>query len=420
LFSGKIAIVVVYYRLLETEYLILKRKSMNDKAKIWIFAGETSGDLYGARLANELRDLGSKAGREVEVAGMGGPEMKKAGVNILVDSTELGVVGLIEVFRHIFTFINIFRFLVNKAKEEKPDAIILIDYPGFNLRFAAQMFRHKIPVIWYISPHVWTWGKKRIPKLAKFCRKMLVIFPFEPEVYAGTGLDTEFVGHPLVDIVQGRRDSSIERDPNTLLLLPGSRAMEVNRLLYPMLETAAVLKKQHPELKFVISVPREKIFKLCSGIIDKFRKKNPDAPEIKIVCGDTAYWQQKAGTGLAASGTVTVESAIAGLPLVVAYKLNFITLLVASMVVRLYRGFFTMVNIIANKPVFEEFLQWHVNAKELSAAVERILPGGERRKQVEQEMQEVVDSISGGSEGACRKAAHTCLDFVEGERKKLT
>lgn len=388
--------------------------------KYWIFAGEASGDIYGARLAEELRTLAAASGRQVEISGMGGPMMKQAGINILIDSSELGVVGLIEVLKHIFKFIRIFFFLVNKARAEKPDAIILIDYPGFNLRFAAAMYKHKIPVIWYISPHVWTWGKKRIPKLAKFCRKMLVIFPFEPEVYAGTGLDTVFVGHPLVDIVAMRRDPSIERDPDTVLLLPGSRSMEISRLLQPMLGTALLLSRKHPNLKFVISTPREKIFDHCREILEKFTAAHASEkmPEIKLVCGDTAYWQQRAATGLAASGTVTVESAIAGLPLVVAYKLNFLTLVVAGMLVRLYRGFFTMVNIIADKEVFEEYLQWKASPENLAAAVERILPEGERRHQVEEEMKEVVRMLSGGSEGACRKAALSCFDFVINENKR--
>lgn len=396
---------------------------MDDTLKYWIFAGEASGDIYGARLAEELRTLAAASGRQIEIAGMGGPMMKKTGVNILVDSSELGVVGLIEVFKHIFKFISIFFFLIRKAEAERPDAIILIDYPGFNIRFAAQMYKRKIPVIWYISPHVWTWGKKRIPKLAKFCRKMLVIFPFEPDVYAGSGLDTAFVGHPLVDIVTMRRDQAIQRDQNTVLLLPGSRGMEISRLLRPMLETALLLHQKHPELKFVISTPREKILKHCREIMTEFydAHANEKMPEIELVCGDTAYWQQKAGTGLAASGTVTVESAIAGLPLVVAYKLNLLTLVVAGMLVRLYRGFFTMVNIIADKQVFEEYLQWKASPKNLAAAVERILPGGERRKEVEEDMQNVVNMISGGSDGACRRAALSCFDFVitENQRKAL-
>ena len=249
---------------------------------------------------------------------------------------------------------------------------------------------------------------------------MLVIFPFEPEVYANTGLDTVFVGHPLVDIVALRHNQSIERDPDTVLLLPGSRGMEISRLLQPMLGTALLLSRKHPNLKFVISTPRKKILNHCKEILEKFAAAHAKEklPEIQLVCGDTAYWQQRAGTGLAASGTVTVESAIAGLPLVVAYKLNFLTLLVAGILVRLYRGFFTMVNIIADKQIFEEYLQWKASPANLAAAVERILPGGERRQEVEEQMKDVVRMLSGGSEGACRKAALECFSFVMEENKR--
>lgn len=389
---------------------------MADKCqyKVWIFAGEASGDIYGARVAEELRILADNNNCEIKIAGMGGPKMRQSGVDILVDSTELGVVGLIEVFKHIFKFIHIFFSLVFLARKERPDTIVLIDYPGFNLRFAAMMKRCNIPVIWYVSPHVWTWGKNRIPKLANYCRKMLVIFPFETEVYAPSGLPAEFVGHPLVDIVNQRRDPSIQRENDTVLILPGSRAMEINRLLLPMLKTARLLHQKHPELRFVISTPREKVQEMCLKILNHFRElyKDEQLPEISLKCGETALWLQKAGTGLAASGTITVESAIAGLPLVVAYKLNLVTLFVASMLVKLYRGYFTMVNIIANKQVFEEFLQWRASPESMAAAVERILPAGNRRQDVENDMREVTAMLSGGSSGACAKAAGACFNFI--------
>lgn len=392
---------------------------MNKNYNIWIFAGEASGDLYGAKLTEHLQQLAATNGDTVKIAAMGGPEMQKTDAEIMVDSTELGVVGAIEVLKHIFTFLKIFRMLVNRAIKERPDAVILIDYPGFNLQFAARMFKHKIPVIWYISPHVWTWGKRRIPKLAKYCRKMLLIFPFEKDVYSETSLTTEFVGHPLVELVRSRKDPAIVRDPDTVVLLPGSRFMEINRLLKPMLETVIKLKQKHPKLKFTISTPREKVLRRCEEIVEEFRHsaKGVDLPKIELDCGRTAYWMQKAATGLAASGTVTVESAIAGLPLVVAYKLNPITMFMAMLLVRLYRGFFTMTNIIANKTVFEEFLQWRANPESLSKAMEKILPGGERRTEVEQQMQEVTEALSGGSKSAFRKTAQSCIDFVASNRE---
>lgn len=374
--------------------------------KIWIIAGESSGDMYGAALAAELRALAAANGETVEFSGMGGAAMIKAGIPVKVDSTELGVIGVFEVLKSIFTFIRIFFQLVNAAKKERPDAVVLIDYPGFNIRFAKKMHKLGIPVYWYISPQVWVWNKKRLPVLAKVCTKMLVIFPFEVEVYSGVPLETKFVGHPLVDVISKRKDPAITRDDNTLLLLPGSRKNEIERLLIPMLETVCVLHGKHPQLKFQLSTPREKIAVLCRHKIAAFRKKHPDLPEVAVSVGDTGYWQQRAGTGLAASGTVTVECALAGLPLVVGYKLNFFTLVLAKILVKLYRGFFTMVNIIANREVYQEFLQWHFCPAEVAPALEAILPGGARRDEVLAGMNEVKELLTAGStEPAIRRAA---------------
>lgn len=386
---------------------------MNVKRSIWIISGEASGDVYGAKLAAELRRLAAERGDELTVSGMGGPKMIAAGIDIRVDSTELGVVGVIEVLKHIFTFIGIFFRLVGQAKKERPGAVVLIDYPGFNLLFALMMYWNKIPVVWYVCPHLWVWGKWRLPVLAKICTKMLVIFPFETEVFAPTRLETEFVGHPLVDIVEERRNPEIVRDPASFLLLPGSRTMEINFLLDPMLGTVAELAKKHPALKFHIAAPREKIARLCREKYARYREKHPGTPEVGISCGDTSDWQQRAGTGLAASGTVTVESAIAGLPLVVGYKLNWVTILLASLVVRLYRGFFTMVNIIANREVYQEFLQHHFTPKELVPAVEAILPGGARRAEVEAGMADVKQLLTPNSSSAGRQAAEACYGVLE-------
>lgn len=388
---------------------------MNKQLNIWIISGESSGDMYGARLCRELHAEAEKHGRTLRVAGMGGPRMAAAGMDIMVDSTELGVVGIVEVLKIIGKIIRIFKLLLSRADRERPDAIVLIDYPGFNLRLAKRLHKHGHKVIWYVSPQVWSWGKGRIPKLAEYCDKMMVIFPFEPEVYAGTALDVEFVGHPLIEIIREKQKPGVVRDPDTLLLLPGSRTMEINRLLTPMLETVLELGQRHPNLKFVLPTPRMKIFEHCSRVYEAFKAKHPDMPALEITSGDTSYWQQRAGTGLAASGTVTVECAIAGLPLVVVYKLNFFTAVMAGLLVRLYRGFFTMVNVIADKEVFEEFFQYRVNPGNLVPALERILPGGERRAEVENDMNEVVRMISGGFEGASRRAAKICFDSVTGQ-----
>lgn len=384
--------------------------------KLWILAGETSGDIYGAKLAEEAKKIAAERNIELKLSGMGSKRMAEAGVDLLVDSTELGVMGIVETLKLIGTFVRIFFKLVNLAKEERPDAVVLIDYPGFNLRFAKKMFKLNIPVIWYVSPQIWVWGKKRKPVLEAICSKMLVIFPFETEVYDKEKLDVSFVGHPLLEIVEDRTDLAIKRDENCFLLLPGSRAMEVGRLLKPMLDAVCELHSKHPNLYFVIAASRAKMRAMCEKIIADYRKKHPELPPIELSNESAAYYQQKAGTGLAASGTVTVESAIAGLPLVVVYKLNYITLLIASVLVKLYRGYFTMVNIIADKTVFEEFLQWRVCNKNLIPAIEKILPGGSRRKEVEADMNELVEMLSSRGRKPSFAAAEACLEVIENQK----
>jgi lipid-A-disaccharide synthase len=392
----------------------------SNKKNIWIFAGESSGDMYGAKLAESLK---KQSKEEVTISGMGASEMKKAGVNILVDSTELGVVGLIEILKHIFTFIGIFTSLVKRAKKERPDAIVLIDYPGFNLLFAKQMYKIGIPVIWYISPHVWTWGKNRIPKLAKYCKKMLVIFPFEIEVYKNTSLDVEFVGHPLVDIIEAQQDSTIKRDKNKFLLLPGSRSHEIERLLPPMLTTIEKIKKHYPKMKFLISAERPTIGTKINEIILEFQKLNTEScinvyKDIEIRRDNAKKLQQEAATAIATSGTVTVECALNKLPIVSIYKLNPLTYAIARLMqkilsLKLYRGFFTMPNIIANKMVYKELVQNQVTPENLFEASEEILPGNPNREKIEADLEEVLNKLSCGKANASDNAANSIIKLLQ-------
>lgn len=382
---------------------------MKNSNEIWIMSGEASGDLYGARIATELK----RQDPSLKLRGMGGLNMRRAGVETIVDSTELGVIGVVEVLENIVKFIKIFLLLLKEAKRVKPRGVVMVDYPGFNIRFAKAMWKIGIPVVWYVSPQVWAWRKGNIKKLEKYCKKLLVIFPFEPEVYKDSSLDVEFVGHPLVEIVQERTDPAIMRDPETVLLLPGSRRKEIKYLLDPFLEASSILKMRYPELSFVISAPRESILSQIREGIAAFHKKHPGMilPEFQLTSGKTAFWQQRCTAGLAASGTVTVECAIAGLPLVVAYKLNPVTFMLARLFIRkLFRGFFTMVNIILFRNVFHEFLQHQIVPETLADEMEMILPGGSRREEVEQGMKDMTDAIRGNSEGVMKKTAKAILE----------
>ena len=372
---------------------------------IWIIAGESSGESYGARLATELRQVAP----DLIIRGMGGEAMTAAGVDIMVDSSDLGVVGLVEVLRDLRTFRRIFRHLVQRATAERPDAVVLIDYPGFNLRLARRLHALGIKVVYYISPQVWAWGKKRIPKMAKIIDKMLVIFPFEPGVYKSTQLDVEFVGHPLLEILAEHRDPTISRDPNTILMLPGSRISEVDRLLPVMLKTGRLLARRRPQSRFVIALPREAVAEYVRSKMTAMAPVLADMPEIRVEAGTAREWLQRAAAGLAASGTVTVEAAILGLPLVVVYRLHWLTFRLVQLLVKIPH--FTMVNLVAGGLVFEEFLQGAADPERLCSALENILPEGERRDGVMQGMARTVEMLGGRSQ-VCRRAALSVLSVI--------
>lgn len=365
---------------------------------IWIIAGEPSGDRYGALLAQALK----KKMPSLCLSGMGGQQMREAGVDLLVDSSDLAVVGLVEVLRHYPRFRRVFRHLLDQADQDKPDLVVLIDYPGFNLRLAKQLHRRGVRVVYYVSPQVWAWGKRRIPKIARIVDRMLVIFPFEARTYAKTSLPTVFVGHPLVDIFH--TETPPERDPELVLLLPGSRVGEVNRLLPSLLAAAKLLHSRCNGLRFLILAPNKRIAALDQSLLEQ--SELPADFPVRIEQGKNEPYMRRAIAGIAASGTVTVEAAILGLPLVVAYRVNPLTYIIGRMLVKL--PFVTMVNLVAGRMVFEEFLQHRVQAPPLAEALARILPDGERRADVEQGMQDAVTALGGGG-NAIEKAANEVL-----------
>ena len=376
-------------------------RNMPSTKKIWIIAGEASGDTYGAALARQLKTLIPN----INIRGMGGNDLREAGADLIVDSSDLGVVGVAEVVKHLPTFVKTFRRLVNEAIHDKPDAVVLIDYPGFNLRFAEKMHRNGIPVIYYVSPQVWAWGRRRIPKMARIIDKMLVLFPFELEVFKDTGLDVEFVGHPLVELLAPYQFEPQERDKNLILLLPGSRLNEVKRLLLPMLETAAVIKKRNPEKRFILPAPGPRLYNFIKDFFAKHTERN-NWPEVEVVRDTARQWMGRADAGLAASGTVTIEAAILGLPLVVVYRLHWLTYHFARILVKI--PYFTMVNLVTKEEIFQEFLQRDVRPEILTPAVEAICTGGTRRLQVEQGMKRAVDTL-GGQTDICLTTARKVL-----------
>jgi len=348
--------------------------SSTDSPCVWIIAGEASGDNYGANLAQALRQRRP----DLRLRGMGSEQMRAAGVELFVDSSELGVVGLIEVLKSIRFFIRLLRDVSARAIAERPAAVVLIDYPGFNLRLAERLHRAGIPVVYYISPQVWAWKKGRIPRIARDVDKMLCIFPFEPAVYAGTGLDASFVGHPLLEILAPLRRDPPPRDPNLVLLLPGSRSSELKALFPDFLRTAAQLQQARPELHFMVPLPRQSCLEQAKSLAAA--TPLPVALSLEYSVGETRQWLSRAAAGLAASGTVTVEAAILGLPLVVAYRLNAVTWHIVKHMVKL--PFVTIANLVTKRCVYEEYLQDDAVPEKLAPALLTILPSGSRHDEV--------------------------------------
>jgi lipid-A-disaccharide synthase len=373
---------------------------------IWIVAGEESGDAYGARLAREL--VRQRPG--LVLRGMGGRAMAATGVEILVDSSELGVVGFIEVFRHLGTILRALAVLVEQAERERPAAVVLIDYPGFNLRLARRLHGLGIPVVYYVSPQVWAWKRGRRHQMAAWCRRLLCIFPFEPPHFADTGLEVRFVGHPLLEILAEAREAAAVRDPDLVLLLPGSRRGELERLLPRLLQSAAALRRRQPRLRFVMPLPRPALVEVARRCL---HEADPElAAAVSIDVGRTRHWMQVAVAGLATSGTVTMEAAILGLPLVSVYRVSWLTYCLGRLLIHGIR-FFTIVNLVADREVFEEFLQGEVRVGRLVPALEAILPGGARREAVLQGMADAVAAL-GPAGAVSAEAARWVLDASVG------
>jgi lipid-A-disaccharide synthase len=371
--------------------------------KLWIISGEASGDTYGAELALALRRLAP----DLSLCGMGGSRMRAAGVELMVDATELGVVGIIEVVKQLPLFMGLMRQLVAQAAAERPVAVVLIDYPGFNLRLARRLKQLGIPVIYYVSPQVWAWGKGRLPAMIRDLRRVLVIFPFEQPFFEREGLPATFVGHPLPWLLR-RAGTTPERDPKLVILLPGSRTSELKALLEPLVQTALALHRQRPGLRFVLPTPRASLRDKVQARVDQWRATWPADFNLQITAGDTHDWLRRGSAGLAASGTVTIECAILGLPLVVVYKVNPLTFWSVRWLIKL--PWFTMVNLVANEAVFEEFVQGQVRPAILAPALLRLLPGGERREQALAGMAKAVAALGApGDRSPSETAARAVL-----------
>lgn len=376
------------------------------KKRIMVLAGEVSGDLQGAYLAQELKKLSPG----IELFGIGGGRMEKAGVRLVSDITQIAVVGFVEVLRHIKTFRRILKKLNDLMEKERPQGIILIDNPGFNLRVAKKAKEKNIPVSYYISPQVWAWGKRRIKKITNLVKKMIVILPFEEKIYKEAGCPVNFVGHPFLNIVrpvlskeEAYKRFRLEKNKPIIGLLPGSREGEIKRLLPVMVEAAARIKERIPDSQFILplapSLSRERVNTVL---------RRADFP-IRVAEDPTFDVRSIMDFALVASGSATLENACLGLPMVIIYKVHFTTWLLSKILLKIpYIG---LVNVVAGKKIIPEFLQYGAKPKRIANACLKILQDAEKLNEMKAELAKAKEKL--GEPGAPRRAAEDILKILE-------
>lgn len=317
--------------------------------------------------------------------GIGGDAMRAAGVDTRVgDAREMAVVGFWEVLKRLPTLWRIWRRALRALDEEKPDALLLVDYPGFNLRLAAAAKKRGIRVIYYISPQVWAWNRGRIPKMARIVDLLMVIFPFETEVFAGTGLRTEFVGHPLAESVARTLSASAAEMPwpegegGKVALLPGSRRMEIDRIFPAMLDAAAELRRRRPGTRFLVAAAGEETERMVRAALAS--RGNPEW--VGVATGAMRDVVRTADAAMVCSGTATVETGLLGCPMIVVYRTAGLTYWLGKKLIRV--KWLGMVNLISGKTLCPEFIQGDAEAGAMADAVESLLGDTpERRAQVE-------------------------------------
>ena len=370
--------------------------------KIMLSAGETSGDLHGAALARELRALDPS----IALIGFGGAEMAAAGVTLRQNYTDYNVMGISAVLlnlRHIFALLD---DLTHLMEEERPDVLVIIDYPDFNWRLAARAKERGIPVFSYIPPSAWAWRKGRAKSCAALADEIVAIFPHELPPYEAAGANISFVGNPLIDTVraemepeEARRHFGIEENDVPILLMPGSRREEIERLLPPMLGAAEILQTRDPARRFFLPV--------AGGVDEQRIEEHLAASPVEVtLTHDARYALMKAArAAIAASGTVVMETAVMGLPAVVLYRMSALSYFVGRLLVDVPR--FSLPNILLGETFETELLQGAVQPERIAAAMEPIIADGEARSYVTERLACAVEML--GEPHAARRVAEKII-----------
>ncbi len=381
--------------------------------KIFLSAGEASGEHYGALLIAELRRLAPQA----DFFGLGGARMAGVGLRQVVRAEDVAVMGITEVIRHMPHIYREFRKLKASLRSERPDLAILIDFPDVNLRLAAELHRLKIPVVYFVSPQLWAWKKWRIWRVKRYVTRMLVIFPFEQEFYRDHGVAADFVGHPLADLDPPTitreafaRENDLDASKSWVGLLPGSRTRELLANLPTMLEAAQLLG---PGYEYVLPVAPT----LHPSQVKTLASQN-EAVTVRVV-GDARAALLHAQASLVASGTATVQAALIGNPFVVVYRVSRITYAVAQKVVRV--AHVGMVNLIAGQRIVPELIQHDFTASKVVEQLRPLLEDEQARATMQSDLRRVGAALKAGRTGAGRtgtdqtaieRAAHIAFELI--------
>jgi lipid-A-disaccharide synthase len=368
---------------------------MAEIKKIFIVCGEPSGDLLAGNLVSAMQKLNS----QIKFSGVGGGQLSKTQAEIFCDINELSVMGFFDVLKKLPRFLTLKNLILNKIKVEKPDAIIFVDFSGFNLRLA-RAINNTIPTIYYVSPQVWASRRERVKTIKKYIRKMIVLFEFERAFYKKYGMDAEFAGHPLLDIVKSgapKKDSQ-----TTIALLPGSRKQEVKRILPIMLESAKLINQKMPARFIIAKAPG----------IDK-RVYDEIIMRVKVEAGieeDKTYeCLNKSDFALVCSGTATLETAILEKPFVIIYKTSLLNYLLYRPLIKVpYIG---IVNVMAGEEIIPEFIQFGASPKKIAKQTLEILNNPAKLQKIKTELAKIKSSL--GEPGASARAAKLILDFLQ-------
>ena len=377
-----------------------------DEKSIVIVAGEASGDQHGAKLVRALL----RTGRSLSFRGVGGSAMREAGVSIDIDAAELSVVGITEVFSRLPAILAALRSMKKLLQTWRPALLVLIDYPEFNLKLAATAKRLGIPVLYYISPQIWAWRPGRVKRIARCVDHMAVILPFEEEFYRGHGVNATFVGHPLLDDPSEFTGSENERDhqdPDAMVigLLPGSRAIEIRRHLPVMLEAAAGLQPRHPNLRFKLSRAANLKKELFDQILSQFI-----IPEhLSVEIGSIEPLLSSCDLVVAVSGTVTLQAALCGAPMIVIYRVSTLSYLIGRALIRV--PCIGLVNLVAGRQVAPELIQNEVSAPRIIHEVEKMTADPAALLEKRRQLTDLRHRL--GSSGASARVADIALSMLE-------